>query len=128
MSGRRDESLLLDDMIGACERIIDLVASAPRERLGEDRAIAEGIQFNLIVLGEAAKRLPKAVCERYPDVPWSDVAETRDRIVHHYEGVDWGIVGLIADDELPKLLPRLAEIRDLLSAEFDEGSSPASRP
>ena len=122
MSGRRDESLLLDDIVGACERLLELVAATPEGSLGEDRSVAEGIQFNLIVLGEATKRLPGWVRERYPDVPWRDMAETRDRIVHHYEGVDWLIVQRIADDELPHLLPRLRAIRDQLRAEFDAGA------
>ena len=44
---------------------------------------------------------------------------TRDRITHHYEGIDWEIVQRIMTTDLPPLLPRLVEIRDTVRAEFD---------
>lgn len=47
------------------------------------------------------------------------MARSRDRIAHHYEGVDWSLVAQIVQDELPPLLPRLREIRDLVRAEFE---------
>ena len=121
MSGRRDESPLLEDIVDASQRLIELASPVPAGTLGVDRDLAEMIQWNLVVLGEAVKRMRPEIRERFPDVPWSAVAGTRDRIVHHYEGVRWHVVARIVADELPALLPRLIEIRDLLRAEFDAG-------
>jgi uncharacterized protein YutE (UPF0331/DUF86 family) len=56
MSGRRDDALLILDMIEAAEHLL---------------------------------------------------AETRDRIVHHYEGVDWAIVDSIIELELAALVGAL---------------------
>ena len=39
-------------------------------------------------------------------------ARTRDRIVHHYEGIEWWLIEEIVAEELPVLPPRLIEIRD----------------
>jgi len=72
-------------------------------------------------LVEAAKRLPPDVRERFGEVPWADMAETRDRVVHHYEGIAWEIVADIIENDLPPLLERLTEIRDILRAEADGG-------
>ena len=121
MSGRRDESLLLDDIVDASERLIEIGSPVPAGMLGGDRGLAEMIQWNLVVLGEAVKRLRPETRERFQDVPWSAVAGTRDRIVHHYEGVRWHVVASVIAEELPALLPRFTEIRDLLRAEFDAG-------
>ena len=118
MSGRRDDSLVLDDILDAGERLVMLAKDSQRP-LGSERTVNDQVLWNLTVLGEAAKRLGPDVRGRFPDVPWADMAETRDRIVHHYEGVDWAIVESILAEELPPLLPRLREIRDELRAEAD---------
>ena len=120
MSGRRDDSLVLDDILDAAERLVMLTDDSERP-LGRERAVNDQVLWNLTVLGEATKRLGLDVRGRFPDVPWGDMAETRDRIVHHYEGADWAILESILAEELPALLPRLREIRDLLRAEADTG-------
>lgn len=119
MSGRRDESLLLDDLIDAAARLIELGARAPRGPLGQDRDANEMVMFNLVVLGEASKRLRPETRARFDDVDWPAMARTRDRIAHHYEEMNWVLLAEIIDEDLPVLLPRLTEIRDLLRAESD---------
>ncbi|MDZ4168270.1 MAG: HepT-like ribonuclease domain-containing protein [Coriobacteriia bacterium] len=119
MSGPRDDSLLLDDVVDAAERLISLGSRVPRGWLGQDRDVNEMILWNVVVLGEATKRMREQTRLRFSDVPWELLARTRDRIVHHYEGVDWHIMTLIACDEIPGLLPRLIEIRDTVRTEFD---------
>lgn len=123
MSGRRDESLLLDDIVDAALRLVELGGSVPPGMLGADRALADQVLWNLMVLGESTKRLPPAVRDRFADVPWSAMATTRDRIVHHYGGMNWFRVERILMDDLPPLLPRLVEIRDLLRTEFDSADA-----
>ena len=117
MSGRRDDSLVLDDILDAAEQLV-LLGEAASE-LGTERATNDRVLWDLTVLGEDAKRLNPSVRSQNPDVPWTDMAETRDRVVHHYEGVDWAVIGAILADELPPLLPRLRAIRDQLRRDAD---------
>jgi uncharacterized protein with HEPN domain len=120
MSGRRDESVTLDEIVSAAARLIELGNSLPE---GREPAIEimEGVLFNLIVLGEASKRLRPETRQRFGDVPWAEMARTRDRVVHHYEGVDWDILRDVLRTDLPALQPSLAAARDTLRAEFDAG-------
>ena len=122
MCGQRDESLLLDDMVQACTRLMQLGPSLS-DRFEPDRDIAEMVQWNLVQLGEAAKRLPNAVRDRFPDVEWTQVMRTRDRVTHHYEGINWFRVREMAVSDAPALLPRLVSIREILRAEADSGPS-----
>lgn len=119
MSGRHDDSLLLDDILDAASRLVELANTSSTGVLGTDRAINDQILWNLTVLGEATKRLSAASRARFDAIPWQDMAETRDRVVHHYEGVDWETVTSILTDDLPSLLPRLRQARNQLRAEFD---------
>jgi uncharacterized protein with HEPN domain len=36
----------------------------------------------LEVIGEASKKLPKSLKNRYPEVPWSEMAATRDKLIY----------------------------------------------
>src|SRR5205085_12691712 len=40
------------------------------------------------IVGEAAKLISEDTRQRYPEVPWSRAARTRDRLVHHYFDID----------------------------------------
>lgn len=56
-------------------------------------------------MGEAAKRIPREVQERYPQIPWSDMARTRDRVAHGYFDVDVPLLWEIAANEVPLVGP-----------------------
>jgi uncharacterized protein with HEPN domain len=119
MSGRRDESVVLGDIVVAVRRVVEMVGALPAGGLGGHPETGDAILWNLTVLGEATKRLRPETRERFTDVPWSDFMRTRDYLVHHYEGTDWQLLEAIGRRELPKLLPRLSEICDRLQAEAD---------
>ncbi len=80
MSGKRDESLLLDDLIDATARLIELGKRVPVGRLGEDRDLSDSLMWNLVVLGDATNRLSTSTRARFSNLPWRDMAETRVHI------------------------------------------------
>lgn len=127
MSGLRDESIILESLVEAASRLIELSCDVPRGHIGDDRDDRERILWNLMVLGESSKRLSVEVRSRFADVPWSEMARTRDVVAHHYDGIIWPRVAEIIHDQLPPLLPRLAEIRDLVRAEFDAAEAERGR-
>jgi uncharacterized protein with HEPN domain len=107
----RDRSLVLQDLIAAVERLIELGAERAADP-ADDRDRDEAILFNVIVMGEAATRSDPSTRAGFPGIPWDKMAQTRDRVVHHYEGVDWRVIDTILADDLPDLLPRLRAVRD----------------
>ncbi len=52
----------------------------------------------MVIAGIAKERLSKSVKERYPEVPWSEVAGMRGKLAHSYLDVDvdlgivWSVV------------------------------------
>ena len=67
-------------------------------------AQAAGFLRVMEVLGEAVKRLPPELCQRYPAVPWKLLAGMRDRVSHGYDGIDYAILWDTVRDDIPGLL------------------------
>ncbi len=83
---------------------------SPLQQVFEYSEFAENLQMTyavlhaLTVIGEASKRIPAEVLERYPEIPWRDVAGMRDNIAHGYFGIDLRFVWDTVQDDLPQLI------------------------
>lgn len=71
---------------------------------------ADAVARCLAGLGEKAKTLSSDGKKANPSIPFSSLAKLRDRISHHYEGIDEKIVFEIAKNDVPFLLTQLQKI------------------
>ena len=102
MSERTDRDLLTD-IQEALQRIRAYSTGITYEGFMEDTKTQDAIIRNLEIIGEATKGLSAQLRQRYPDVPWRGMAGVRDRLIHHYFGVNLDIVWDICTSELPEL-------------------------
>lgn len=59
----------------------------------------------LEIIGEAAKNIPDDLRQKYPAVPWKDLAGIRDKLIHAYFGVDLEVVWLSVKEGIPEAKP-----------------------
>lgn len=74
------------------------------------------------VIGEAVANLPDSFRKRYPDVQWKEIVGTRDKMIHHYFGVDLDIVWDIIKEDIPNLKEKILKIKEDLEIEKDKDS------
>lgn len=103
----RRDLLLLAEMIDAAEQARVLVGDLTVEQLQEDRLRREALLWNFTVLGEAAASVTDATKRRFPDVRWRNPAQLRNRVVHGYWSVDFGILHATAVDQLGPFVEQL---------------------
>lgn len=75
-----------------------------------DEMLVDAVLRNLELLGEAAKRIPPAVRERHPQVPWRRIAGLRDVLAHAYFGLEEDTIWRIASESIPALADQLDQV------------------
>src|SRR4051812_3940150 len=97
-------------MLVAARRAVSLTEDHDRRDLDQDDVLALALTHLLEILGEAAKGISPETKERHRDLPWSQMAATRDRLIHGYFSVDLDIVWQIARHDLPPVVASLEAI------------------
>ena len=107
---KRGDIESLSDILEALHRIDQYVKLIDSQKFMKDIKTQDAVVRNLEIVGEAAKSLSKSLREKYPHVAWSDLSKVRDKLIHHYFGVNLDIVWGIVEDSLPDLLSQINEI------------------
>lgn len=105
----RDERLYLSDLLGAIDKILAYTVDGQAEFLGDPKT-QDAVVRNLEVIGEAVRGVSRETREAHPEVPWRQIAGTRDRIIHGYFKVSLKIVWDIVRNDLPHLRETVAAI------------------
>ena len=106
----RDWRIRIEDIIEAADAIAGYVQGLSYEEFAGDRKTVDAVVRNLEVIGEAARHVPEEVRARFPELPWSDMADTRNVLIHEYFGVDLAILWKTASVDLPAILPALERV------------------
>ena len=109
----RGWKLRVSDIIEALENVLDYTTGMTFEQFISDRKTIDAVVRNFIIIGEAATHLPDDIVTKYPDLPWREMRDMRNIVVHEYFGIDNLIVWETVQKNLPPILPLL---RDLTKA------------
>lgn len=100
----------VDDIVKNMRLISGFIQDQTLESFSTDIKTLYAVIRCLEIIGEAVKRLPDEVKDRYPDIPWKAMAGMRDRLIHGYDTVDSQIVWNTVKNTMPGLLSRFEHI------------------
>ena len=106
----KDPLLFVKHIDESIDRILSFSKGIDKAGFMKDEMLQSAVIRQIEIIGEAVKNLPKEFCERYPDIPWSKIAKTRDKMAHHYFGVDLDLVYGIIRKEIPKIKTQIKRI------------------
>lgn len=116
MSERADIEFLAD-IKEAVVRLDAYTENLSYEQFLEDKKTQDAVVRNLEIIGEAAKNISEELKTMHARIPWKDLAGVRDKLIHHYFGVNFDIVWNIVKQELPQVL---SQIEEILKTEYDQ--------
>ncbi|RME43155.1 MAG: DUF86 domain-containing protein [Caldilineae bacterium] len=94
--------------------LINQAESLSYEEFQQNLTLQRAFVRSLEIIGEAAKQMPESVKAKYSDVEWRAMAGMRDKLIHHYFGVDYEIVWDVVTNKIPVLFQ---VIRRIIEAE-----------
>lgn len=107
---KREPFLLVEDIIDSAGKILDYTRSLSFEEFTKDSKTIDAVIRNFEIIGEAANRLPEDFKDKHPTIDWHRIRGFRNRIVHDYFGIDYGIVWEIKETFLLNLIATLKSL------------------
>jgi uncharacterized protein with HEPN domain len=100
----------LQDILLAIKSIRSFIADYDLKEFKADEKTVWAVIRGLEVIGEASKHIPNKVREKYPQIPWKDMAGMRDKVIHSYFGVNLEVVWKTITRHLPAIEPLIHQV------------------
>lgn len=105
----RNEATLLDIM-KAAKLINVFVKDMPKASFLQDIKTQSAVQHQLLIIGEAVKRLSQNFRDQHPTIPWSVMAGMRNHLIHGYDTINLNEVWNTATRDIPTLIMQLSPL------------------
>jgi uncharacterized protein with HEPN domain len=112
----RNVELFVKDILRNMRDAEEFIQGLSYEQFAEDKKTFNAVVRAIEIVGEAAKSIPEELRAKYPAIPWREMAGMRDKVVHHYFGVDKEAVWIVAKERVPALKPVFEAILNDLRA------------
>lgn len=108
---KREVGLFIEDILNSIKNIEDFAKHLDKEKFSKNNLRQSAIIRQLEIIGEAVKNIHNSFREKYPNIPWKDIAGFRDILTHAYFGVSMDRVWNIIEKDLPKLKKEIEKIK-----------------
>lgn len=110
MTKPRDPLSSLFDILVSAKNILQFVKGMTLDEFEKDIRTSFAVQHQLMVIGEATKRIPMKFREDNPNVPWKKIAGLRDVLIHQYDNASSNQIWIAIQNELPGLITNVEKL------------------
>ena len=97
-------------MLTAAKEAMEFAAGKTRMDLEKDRLHMLAIIKSIEIIGEAASKVTETFKTENCNIPWNDIINMRNRLIHAYFDVNLDIVWQTVKTDLPDLIKALEKI------------------
>ena len=100
---KKDQTVYLRHIIESIEQIENYTHDLIESEFMDLKEAQDAVLRRLEIIGEAVKNISSEFKDRYPNIPWRQMAGMRNALIHEYFEVDLSLVWRTVKDDLPKL-------------------------
>ncbi|MDR3290578.1 MAG: DUF86 domain-containing protein [Methanobrevibacter sp.] len=109
---KRDWEDFIKDILDEIENILEFVEDMNYDDFFQDNKTIYAVIRSIEIMGEAVKNIPYEIQEKYFEIPWSQMAKMRDKLIHGYFNINHLRVWETVTNEIPPLQPLFKQIFD----------------
>jgi len=107
----KDDLAFIKHLLDSINAIEEFSKNMNKDKLMSDRLKRSAIVREIEIIGEAVKNISESLKNKHPEIEWKEIVGTRDKMIHHYFGVDLNIVWDIIKINLPDLKTKILKIK-----------------
>jgi len=112
----RDMRLYIEDILNSITKIQQYTQTIDEQDFLDNTQIQDAVLRRLEIIGEAAKNIPNDFRNKYPRIPWKNIAGLRDILIHEYFGVNLRRAWKVAKEDILDLKQELSKVRKDLNS------------
>jgi len=107
---RKDPKVYLIHIMHSINAIERYLVGVTKETFLESEEKQDLLSRRLEIIGEAVKQLPDDFKSEHPEIPWRDIGDMRNVLIHVYFDLDFTIIWKTATELVPKLKKQIETI------------------
>lgn len=104
----------MEDILSSIDYIEQYTQDIGLSEFSTNQMVQDAIIRRIEIIGEAVGRLPENIKAMKPGIPWQDVKDMRNKLIHDYGHVDETLVWAVIENHIPSLKTSIEEIIDHL--------------
>jgi len=102
--------IFLKHILESIKIIEETLKGVSEEQYSQDITIQDAVIRRMEIIGEAVKNLDEAFIEKNQEIEFKKIARMRDKLIHHYFGVDLKLVWDTVQNDLPQLKKNIEKL------------------
>jgi len=107
----KNDLAYIEHILESIDAIMKFSKGINKEELTSNRLKQSAIVREIEIIGEAVKNISGGIKDKHKEIEWKEIAGTRDKMIHHYFGVDLDIIWNIIKINLPDLKKKILKIK-----------------
>jgi uncharacterized protein with HEPN domain len=107
----KDDKFYIKHILESVSNIEQFSKELTKTSFEKDRLRQSAIIREFEIIGEASKNISPDTKRKYEKIPWNEIAGFRDKLIHHYFGVNLKRVWNIVKVDLPNLKKEMGKIK-----------------
>ena len=107
---KKDSLIFLEHILENIKSINSFLSNSSKSKFLEDELLQSAVIRKIEIIGEAVKNLPIDFIRKYTNVSWRGIAGMRDKLIHHYFGVDLDTIWDTVKKDIPILKKQVEDI------------------